>query len=226
MGLFLCVQTSREVSSLRNGIESMVEQTGRLTIGDPARVHVAEVTTPLVPRAIADEVLAVWQYQVYLPAGYTVQLANLQDLIAETGLRSQRRSGFSKFGVPLTEPDQRLWTIMLTANGDQVGFSIDAFGSSCSTMQMDANLADQWVIDELACPPGGTLSVGVDEPLMLVRVREPRVAGTLEEDSEVPLYNGYYQLMHDISVSGAVTAMQNGGSPQDPQIDQRMRRVE
>ncbi len=159
MGLVIW-QLNAELEPLRKEVRKLRDETGKLTINDPEKIHAIQMVT--------DYPLA-WKWRVYIPAGRKVRVAHQTYGISKDGLPE------SNGGSYLTGPKEFVVTVKLDKQPDgrwRSGISCDG----ATKYRVFADDATTWLTKGLSGSQSKQVHrvVSVEqtgEPLVLLRKR-------------------------------------------------------
>lgn len=178
-GILFLAWLTRENSRLADDVSRLEAELGRLSIKEIDRVHIVAIKEPRVPAEVASHVQRVWQYRLYLPAGYDFLRTTGGGRVAEDGVYLQGGFG-SGSSSPKPEATQTLVSLSLSKNGDQTKgfFSINGSGGTTSWGRLDPEriLSDDLVVQTLANASQGSRSFDQDTILPLLKVYDPKTA--------------------------------------------------
>lgn len=178
-GIVSLAWLTRENNRLAHDVSRLEAEVGRLSVKDIDRVYIVAIKEPRVPPEVASHVQRVWQYRLYLPAGYDFMRMRGGGRVTEEGVYLQ--GGFSSgWSSPKPAATQTLVTISLNKDGDRTAafFSVNASASTGSWNQLDPEriLSDDLVVQTLSNASQGSRSFDRDTILPLLKVYDPKTA--------------------------------------------------
>ena len=216
-GILFLARLTRENSRLADDVSRLEAELGRLSIKDIDRVHIVAIKEPRVPAEVASHVQRVWQYRLYLPAGYDFLRMRGGGRVAEDGVYLQ--GGFSSgWGSPKPEATQTLFTISLSKDGDRTKafVSVNESGGTASWNQLDPErlLGDDLVVQTLSNASQGSRSFDQDTILPILKVYDPKTAETKTiAGNEITTYAGGLILLCPKSRESEMDELRQGRVP-------------
>ncbi|TWT75980.1 hypothetical protein Pla123a_27660 [Posidoniimonas polymericola] len=178
VGVGALIWLSVENNTLGKQITQLEAELGHMPIGDPDRVHIAEIGSPEVPPEVASQLERVWQFRCYLPAGYDMRRFGGEGRVAESGLYFQGGFG-SGSESPQAEAIQQLLTVSFYRDGDHLKV-YNAFGGSSGTSSWPGfapeRLDEALVVHKLVNKEQGPQSFPTDAILPFLKIYDPSSA--------------------------------------------------
>lgn len=182
-GVTTLVPLSLENRDLRNQIDRLEAELGRLPIQDADRVHVVEIESPSVPPEVASHLERVWQFRCYLPPNYDVIRFSGSGRVAADGLYQSGGAG-SGWGSPRPEATHKLLTVSFQKQADRWEV-FNAFGGSSgssSWQRFEPERIDQAVVvEKIVDSQHGPRSFDRETILPILKIYDPASA----EDEQV-----------------------------------------
>jgi hypothetical protein len=216
-GILFLVWLTRENSRVAYDVSRLEAELGRLSIKEIDRIHIVAIKEPRVPPEVASHVQRVWQYRLYLPAGYDFLRMRGGGRVAEDGVYLQ--GGFSSgWSSPKPEATQTLVSLSLSKDGDRTKgfFSINGSGGTTSWGRLGPEriLSDDLVVQTLSNASQGSRSFDKDTILPLLKVYDPKTAEKKTiAGSEFTTYAGGLILLCPKSRQSAMDELRQGRVP-------------
>ncbi|MGB7329655.1 MAG: hypothetical protein WBD31_32575 [Rubripirellula sp.] len=216
-GIWLLVWLTRDNRRVADEISQLEAELGRMTVDEIDRVHIVAINEPRVPAEVASHVQRVWQYRLYLPAGYDFRRMSGGGRVTEDGVYLQ--GGFSSsWSAPNLEATQTLVTISLSKDGDQakVFFSINGSRGTTSWGRLDPEriLGNEPVVQTLAHASQDSRSFDQDTILPLLKLYDPETAETKTvEGREFTTYAGGLIVLCPLSRESEIDELRRGLVP-------------
>ncbi|TWT84673.1 hypothetical protein CA13_61530 [Planctomycetes bacterium CA13] len=216
-GILFLVWLTRENSRLAYDLSRLEAELGRMSVKEIDQVHIVAIKEPRVPSEVASHVQRVWQYRLYLPAGYDYVRMRGGGRVAEDGV--YLKGGFSSgWSSPKPEATHALVSISLSIDGDRTKsfFSINESGGTGSwgPFGPEPIISDDLVVQTLSNASQGSRSFDQDTILPLLKVYDPKTADKKTiAGSEITTYAGGLILLCPKSRKSELDELRQGRVP-------------
>jgi hypothetical protein len=207
------------ISTKNNRLDAEVKQLqaelGRMSIDDVNRVHLVEIKTVDIPPEVASQVIRVWQFRCYLPAGYDFVFFSGDGRVTDKGIY-QHGGSSSSWGSPQPKATHKLLTISLQRQQDQLNVYYSFQGSSGATSfhDVDQDRFDEFVIKKLVSSSQGPRSFSQDTILPLLKIYDPSTAeDRAAKDKKLTTFAGCLILMCPKSREAVMNQLRDGETP-------------
>lgn len=171
-GGVVLIRLTTDNQELKEEIDQLEAELGRLSIEDKDRVYFVEIEEPDVPPEVASHLVRIWQFRCYLPAGYDFIRFSGGGRVLDEGVYLDGGSS-SGWGSPSKEATHQLLTISFQENGDQmVTFSSFGGSSGASTWARfnPERFDEELEVQKIVSTEHGARSFGQDTILPVLRI--------------------------------------------------------